>query len=314
MFTGAAWGMEGGRGARRYRAVAGLVEIGTSRGRFRTVLNELGPLALEMGSTPRAEPLSVAASPEWDALLAAGRLEDAGRNESVALTFYKWGDPILGLAGAYGCLAHGEVEHLAVVLRNLENLLGDNHASPELPDQDLPDLAVLHGALDRHLGTSPRRDQEALSSGCERARMVPVLRWGVVFGQLAAEHYGMPALARALADTRGAARAGVDLDPVEGRNGGVMSTTWSPGGLDGAHLRPSGRVKRATTATTSSTGTEIRCPVGAAHARVPWASPRTSSVFAERAGRGLPRGRPVDRRSRRQPVDGEERHRAVRTP
>lgn len=157
-------------------------------GPWRTPLSETGTLAVDLGDEPRAEPLSTNRSPDWDALVASGRLEDVSVEAAKRLTEQKWFDSLLGLAGAYACWARGHDEYLDVVLGNLARL-----------DDALPDVPLLAGAADRRRGTERPEVRERLEAldadGC-----VPLFRWGVSAGVLAAEHYGFGALA---ADLRG---------------------------------------------------------------------------------------------------------------
>lgn len=196
IFTGRLWRCEEAGPAWRT-----LAEVSSSRGRLRFPLSEAGPVAIQLGRAPRAEPLSLLASPAWDALVSSGRLEESAAEEAVALTDQmqadqmqadqKRADPVLGLAGAYGCLARRLHDHLEVVLGNLEKL-----------HPDLPDLAVLQGALDRQLGRRRPATRRALQR-LQADGAHPLLRWGVTFGQLAAEHYGLLHLTHRLSRLEG---------------------------------------------------------------------------------------------------------------
>jgi hypothetical protein len=145
-------------------------------------LNADGAVVLDLAGEPRAEPLSWTREPNWDKLVSSGRLDALSDVEAKQLTNAKWESALLGVAGAYACYAR-ERDVLPVVLSNLRQL-----------DHELPDLPILDAALDRSNGTrrsEAARELEAL----EASGGVPLFRWGVGMGVLAAEHYDVPALA-----------------------------------------------------------------------------------------------------------------------
>jgi hypothetical protein len=144
-------------------------------------LSETGPLAVQTGRNPRAEPLSAIPSPHWDRLVSSGRLDDIAPREAVGLTNDKWAEPLLGLAGAYACFAQQSDEYLRIVLENLRRL-----------EPDLPDLPILEAALDRRAQKRTKVADELNALG--HSGVVPVFRWGVALGILASEHYNVPAL------------------------------------------------------------------------------------------------------------------------
>lgn len=149
---------------------------------LRFPLSETGPIALHLGRFPRAEPLSTQDTEAWDQLVAAGRLDDVSGREAQSLAVGKWGELLIGLAGAYACYAQRQDEFLAETLENLRHL-----------DPGLPDLPLLEAGLDQQLG---QRREEVGESLCADA--VPLFRWGIPIGVLAAHHYDQPELARRL--------------------------------------------------------------------------------------------------------------------
>jgi Caspase domain len=137
-------------------------------------LSEIGGVALNLGRAPRAEPLSRTRSKQWDGLVAFGELARLDESKAESLASRKWEDLLLGLAGAYACYANRQDSFLEGTLENLRGL-----------DPDLPDVALLEAALDARLG----RDRREVSERLWRAGL-PVFRWGVAIGQVAADHYG----------------------------------------------------------------------------------------------------------------------------
>lgn len=152
-------------------------------------LNEYGPVAVQLGRRPRVEPLSLTPSPHWDRLVSSGQLENVlSERDAIRLTNDKWSAPLLGLAGAYACYAQRSDEYLRIVLRNLRSL-----------DAALPDLPILEAAIDRRNDAhSPAVEGRLRAIGAVDA--VPVFRWGVGIGVLAAEHYEERHLAERLRD------------------------------------------------------------------------------------------------------------------
>jgi hypothetical protein len=160
-------------------------EVSRGAAQWRFPLSETGPLAVHTGPHPRAEPLSITPSPHWDRLVSSGRLDDIAPEEAVDLTNEKWVEPLLGLAGAYACFAQRSDEYLRIVLQNLRRL-----------EPDLPDLPILQAALDR--GAQKRANVADELNQLGNSGAVPVFRWGVALGILAAEHYNVPILAARL--------------------------------------------------------------------------------------------------------------------
>ncbi|HZF12051.1 MAG TPA: hypothetical protein VFE33_24965 [Thermoanaerobaculia bacterium] len=148
-------------------------------------------LALDLsGGGLRVEALSEVPSPAWDLLVAGGRLDALGADDVVNLTYDKWDDWLLGLAGAYAVYANPadhEPEYLKVVLRNLTRLAQTGESrGREVPDLDL--LAVtLHSAGSKGLSQAAAR---RLVSWAERGS-VPVLRWGVSLALQLLAHGGV---------------------------------------------------------------------------------------------------------------------------
>jgi hypothetical protein len=167
-----------------------------SRNGLRFPLSEVGAVAVYLGRTERAEPLSRTPSKLWDRLVAFGDLDEVDESGAENLASRKWNDLLLGLAGAYACYANGQEDYLAGTLKNLRGL-----------DSDLPDVAILEAALDARSGIHRREVSSRLSDAG-----IPVFRWGVAIGQLAAEHYSEPELGRR-------------LETVE--KGLVPSSTWT---------------------------------------------------------------------------------------
>jgi hypothetical protein len=123
------------------------------------------------------EPLSPVPSTGWDVLLAGGLLDALPAQKVVELTYAKWDDALLGLAGAYAVYARPADEEtdrdLQTVLRNLRRLA----AQPR--GRQVPDIDLLRAALTtrRHKKLS-RPDHVALEGWASRGA-VPILRWGV---------------------------------------------------------------------------------------------------------------------------------------
>ncbi len=158
----AVWSVEGPGDRGPWTSVVG------SAGHWSFPVSFFGPLAVNADpANPRAEPLSLTPSPDWDLLLSAGRLDVLTTEQAVALTNLKWSDYLVGLAGAYAVYASGDPEYLDVVVANLEGL------------GPLLDVSLLAYAaeLRREAATSSEtleRLERAAAAGA-----VPVLRWGV---------------------------------------------------------------------------------------------------------------------------------------
>ena len=182
---GTLWTAPSAFAAPRWRAH---LEIPQGRRTLGCVASELGPIAIQLGNAPRAEPLSLLPNSEWDAIVAAGRLNAVSPEQAVGITSAKWFDPLIGLAGAYACFARGAEEDLQVVLDNLARL-----------HPDLPDLAVLQAGLDRALDRN-MADTRHLLETLVASKAVPVFRWGVAIGLLGAGYYEVEPLAHALSD------------------------------------------------------------------------------------------------------------------
>jgi hypothetical protein len=123
-----------------------LAEVDHGPNQLRFPLSEDGALAVQLGRSPRVEPLSLTPSAHWDRLVSSRRVDDLPLDHAIALTWDKWDAPLLGLAGAYACLAQEADEYLRTVLDNLAQLA-----------PGLPDLPILEAALDRAPRRSPRR-------------------------------------------------------------------------------------------------------------------------------------------------------------
>lgn len=123
------------------------------------------------------EPLSSVASTGWDVLLVRGLLDALPPQKAVELTYAKWEDALLGLAGAYAVYAlptDGDTDHdLGVVLRNLKAL------ARKRGGKRVPDIDLLRAALTtRRHAKLARSDYAALTRWAVQGA-VPVLRWGV---------------------------------------------------------------------------------------------------------------------------------------
>jgi hypothetical protein len=145
-------------------------------------LNATGAVAIERRPAPRAEPISWTPEVNWDQLVSSGRLEDLTGEQADLLTYAKWNDPLLGLAGAYACYANRREDLLPVVLRNLGRL-----------DHELPDMPILQAALDRWSNVHTPQTKGALRQ-IEADGAVPLFGWGIGIGTLAAENYELAAL------------------------------------------------------------------------------------------------------------------------
>ena len=158
----------------------GTVGIATARGWSFPFLYGRSLAFERVGRNARVEPLSGVAMAEWDVLLARGLLDGLTAQEAVQLTFGKWEDPLLGLAGAYAVHAQPvgkrKKTFLPRVIQNLRRIsrrpLGMN-----VPDIDL--LSAAHTARTRKKATP--EDRELLERWATEGA-VPVLRWGVSLG------------------------------------------------------------------------------------------------------------------------------------
>lgn len=121
-------------------------------------------LAVQPGPGFRVEPLSNVPAPEWDLLVAKGELDELSANDAELLTFAKWQDELLGLAGAYALFARRSWQDLQVVTTNLRGLL-------HVVDVDL----LAHAAV---LGDSEPLTETAAADLRRRAGEIPVFRWG----------------------------------------------------------------------------------------------------------------------------------------
>ena len=130
-----------------------------------------------VGRNVRVEPLSRVPSSAWDLLLARGLLDGLPAEAAVQLTYGKWDDALLGLAGAYAvyALPTGKRKNpfLTTVVTNLRGL-AERPRGMKVPDIDL--LSAAHTARMRKK-VSPA-DREILESWAARGA-VPVLHWGV---------------------------------------------------------------------------------------------------------------------------------------
>lgn len=130
-----------------------------------------------VGRNVRVEPLSRVPSSAWDLLLVRGLLDGLPAETAVQLTYDKWDDALLGLAGAYAvyALPTGKRKNpfLTTVVTNLRRL-SERPRGMNVPDIDL--LSAAHTARMRRK-VAPA-DREILESWATRGA-VPVLHWGV---------------------------------------------------------------------------------------------------------------------------------------
>jgi hypothetical protein len=157
-----------------------LVEVDLEDGRralFPLMKSRALALDLARGGV-RVEALSKVPSPAWDLLIAAGRLDALDLGDVVALTYDKWKDWLLGLAGAYAVYARPsahEEAHLRQVLENLTHLAEKGQAR----GQQVPDLDLLWAAFQSPGAKNPSEDAAQRLLPWAEKRAVPVLRWGV---------------------------------------------------------------------------------------------------------------------------------------
>ena len=117
----------------------------------------------------RVEPLSDRPSPEWDLLVASGRLDALTTvEEIITLTQEKWDDEILGVAGAYAVYAAQSWDYLGTVVENLLSL--------RYPCLDVELLKI--AAENRDSEELPNEVSDRLTSYADRGD-VSLLRWGV---------------------------------------------------------------------------------------------------------------------------------------
>jgi hypothetical protein len=125
----------------------------------------------------RIEPLSRVPSAAWDLLLGRGLLDVLSEEEAALLTYNKYDDPLLGLAGAYAVYAlptaKNKDQFLTTVVANLRRL-SEQPGGMKVPDIDL--LSAAHTARTAKRATPT--DEAILESWATRGA-VPVLRWGV---------------------------------------------------------------------------------------------------------------------------------------
>jgi hypothetical protein len=122
---------------------------------------------------PRVEPLSDVEYPEWDLLVASGKLYAINPEAATALTEEKWFDELLGLAGAYAVYAclpkdpQGFQPYLRTVLSNLQQRVDHNS-----PDLELLDLYLRHGPTGSF-------SADPVLKRLATAKAIPLFRWGV---------------------------------------------------------------------------------------------------------------------------------------
>ena len=120
-------------------------------------------LAFDDRIAPRIEPLSVSTSPLWDLLVSAGRLEARALDPGGVTRILKSGDPLLMLAGMYGCYLNGFDEAL-------------DHLQRFFPEEsEHPDVVILrHAYAMKFPGAAPtselstKRSHLAARRSCDR--------------------------------------------------------------------------------------------------------------------------------------------------
>ncbi len=142
-------------------------------------LHPAAPVIVSLGASPRAEPFSDTDVAAWDLLVSSGQLEALSATEVTELTWGKWADPLLGVAGAYALLPRDRERYLQQVLDNLVHLVGW-----------VPDVSVLMDELSERTGAADARVVQSLAEH-ERSGAVPVFRWGVPLAIRAAERHGL---------------------------------------------------------------------------------------------------------------------------
>jgi Caspase domain len=130
-----------------------------------------------VGRHVQIEPLSAVPSTSWDLLLARGLLDALPADAATQLTYDKWRDALLGLAGAYAVYAlpadKRTIPFLETVLRNLR-MLSKRRGGTRVPDLELLSAALTVRTEEHVLP----EDRQRLERWAMR-RAVPVLRWGV---------------------------------------------------------------------------------------------------------------------------------------
>jgi hypothetical protein len=122
-------------------------------------------LAVQPGPGFRVEPLSAVPAPEWDLLVAKGELDELSAQDAEFLTYAKWEDALIGLAGAYALFARRAWKDLRTVTSNLRGLF-------EVVDVDLLAIAAARGDDREPLS------EEAAATLRRRVGQIPVFRWG----------------------------------------------------------------------------------------------------------------------------------------
>jgi len=132
------------------------------------------------GGGLRVEPLSAVPEPAWDLLMSLGRLDALSAEDARELTYGKWEDWLLGLAGAYAIYAQPAAhshQYLREVLTNLDRL------GVRAPDLDLLWVALAGFGNPGPPGHEGDGDAAPIDLGRLRpwaeAGSVPLLRWGV---------------------------------------------------------------------------------------------------------------------------------------
>jgi hypothetical protein len=164
------WIWEVGGGAVRDLPDAPLAVLdGTPRLAFPLLPGRGFALHRSAGS-PRVEPLSAVDAPEWDLLVAAGRLEALSADDAWRLARSKWTDWVMGLGAAYPLYAHRAWDRLEEVCHYLTMLAGAY--GPQL-DVELLGLA-----------RSLEKDRMSKADAARLRRLahpeaVPLFNWGV---------------------------------------------------------------------------------------------------------------------------------------
>jgi hypothetical protein len=136
-------------------------------------LSPVHTLAVEaLGQQARVEPLTDVTLPEWDLIVATGRIEDIDPDRLTALCAGVTADEVLGLAAAHALHGRQQWDHLRIVLNELRRRewLG-------------LDVDLITASLAAH--TRQPMDPSLGDRLGERAARgeVPILRWGVALAR-----------------------------------------------------------------------------------------------------------------------------------
>lgn len=149
-------------------------------------------LAFDDRISPRVEPLSVSTSPLWDWLVSAGRLDPRALDRRGVELILKSGDPLLVIAGMYGCYVNG----FGASLEILQGFFPEDTSDTDV-------IILRHAYAMKFPGAEPPSELPANVPGSQLAALatdgrVPVFKWGLGVGQIVARHFDVPVLATKL--------------------------------------------------------------------------------------------------------------------